>query len=49
MGTITVHFEVMGSNQEGVITNVYGPHNQQDKDKLMKRLELIKTLVTTHN
>jgi exonuclease III len=49
VGTITAHFEVTGSNQEGAITNVYGPHSQQDKDKLMKRLELIKTLVTTQN
>jgi hypothetical protein len=29
--------------------NVYGPHNQEDKDKLMQRLELIRTLVTTRN
>jgi exonuclease III len=44
IGTITAHFEVMGTNQEGAITNVYGPHSNQDKDKFMQRLELIKTL-----
>ena len=43
------HFEVTGSNQEGAITNVYGPQSQQDKDKLLQRLELIKTLVSTRN
>jgi hypothetical protein len=49
IGTITTHFEVTGSNQEGAITNVYGPQSQQEKDKLMERLALIKTLLTTHN
>jgi exonuclease III len=49
VGTITTHFKIIGSTQEGDITNVYGPHSQQEKDKLMQRLELIKTLVTTRN
>jgi exonuclease III len=49
IGTITAHFEVMGSNQEGAITNVYGPQSQQGKDKLLERLALIKTLLTTPN
>ena len=49
IGTIMAHFEVIVSNQEGAITNVYGPHNHQDKDKFIERLELIKTLETTQN
>ena len=49
IGTIMAHFEVTGLNQEGAITNVYDPQSQQDKNKLMERLALIKTLVTTHN
>jgi exonuclease III len=49
VGTITASFQIIGSNQEGDITNVYGPQNQQDKDKLMQRLELIRTLVSTRN
>jgi exonuclease III len=28
IGTITTHFEITGSNQEGAITNVYGPQSQ---------------------
>lgn len=31
ISTITTHFEVIGSAQEGAITNVYGPHHQQDR------------------
>ena len=49
VGTITTHFKIIGLNQEGDVTNVYGPHSQQEKDKLMQRLELIKTLVITRN
>jgi exonuclease III len=49
ISTITAHFEVIGSNQEGAITNVYGPHNNQDKDIFLQRLELIKTLAATPN
>jgi exonuclease III len=49
IGTITTHFEVTGSNQEGTITNVYGPQSQQEKDKFMERLVLIKSLATTPN
>ena len=49
MGTITASFQVIGSNLEGDITNVYGPQYQQEKDKLMQRLELIRTLVSTRN
>jgi ribonuclease HI/exonuclease III len=47
VGTITAHFEVLGTNQAGAITNVYGPHSHQDKDKFMQSLELIKTLAAT--
>jgi exonuclease III len=47
VGTITAHYELLGTTQEGAITNVYGPHNNQDKDKFMQSLALIKTLVAT--
>jgi hypothetical protein len=40
---------VMGTNQEGAITNVYGPQGSQDKDKFMERIKLIKSLTTTPN
>jgi exonuclease III len=49
IGTITAYFEVLGLNQEGAITNVYGPQNNQDRDIFMKRLELIKTLIAIAN
>jgi exonuclease III len=49
IGTIMAHFEVTGLNQEGTITNVYGPQSQQEKDKLLEQLVLIKTLLTTPN
>jgi exonuclease III len=38
VGTITTHFKVIGSNQEGDITNVYGPHSQQDRTSTEDRL-----------
>jgi exonuclease III len=41
--TITAHYTIMGTNQEGDITNVYGPQGNQDKDKFMERLKLIKS------
>jgi exonuclease III len=47
--TITAHYLIMGTNQEGAITNVYGPQGNQDKDKFMERLKLIKSLITTLN
>jgi exonuclease III len=48
-GTLTAHYEVIGSNQEGTITNVYGPQSQQEKKKFMGKLAYIKSLVTTPN
>jgi hypothetical protein len=47
--TITACFEVIGSAQEGAITNVYGPNHHQDKDAFLQQLELIKTLTATPN
>ena len=48
-GTLSSHFEVIGSNQEGTITNVYGPQGQQEKNKFMDKLAHVKALVTTPN
>jgi exonuclease III len=49
IGTLTAHFEITGSTQEGDITNVYGPQSQQEKDKLMKWITHIKTLLSMPN
>jgi exonuclease III len=49
IGTLSAHFEVIGSNQEGIITNVYGPQGQQEKIKFMERLTQVKSLATTLN
>ena len=48
-GTLSAHFEVIGSNQEGTITNVYGPQGQQEKIKFMERMTRVKSLATTPN
>jgi exonuclease III len=48
-GTLSAHFEVIGSNQEGTITNVYGPQGQQEKIKFMDKLTQVKALVNTPN
>jgi exonuclease III len=49
IGTLTTHFTVTGSTQEGAITNVYGPQSQQDKESFMKWINHIKTLLSTPN
>jgi exonuclease III len=49
IGTLSAHFEIIGSNQEGTITNVYGPQGQQEKIKFMERLARVKSLATTPN
>jgi exonuclease III len=48
-GTLSAHFEVIGSNQEGTIPNVYNPQGQQEKIKFMKKLTQVKALVNTAN
>jgi exonuclease III len=48
-GTLSAHFEVIGSNQEGTITNVYGPQGQQEKIKFMEKLTQVKALANTPN
>jgi hypothetical protein len=47
--TLTAHYTILGMNQDGDITNVYGPQGNQDKDKFMEWLKLIKTLISTPN
>ena len=49
IGTLSAHFEIIGSNQDGTITNVYGPQGQQEKIKFMERLARVKSLETTPN
>jgi exonuclease III len=49
ISTITAHYTIMGTTQEGDITNVYGPQGHQDKDKFMERLRLIKSLISSPN
>jgi hypothetical protein len=35
-GTLSAHFAIIGSSQEGTITNVYGPQGQQEKQKFLE-------------
>jgi hypothetical protein len=44
VGMLTMHFKVIGSTKEGVITNVYEPQSVQDKELFLKRISTIKTL-----
>jgi exonuclease III len=47
VGTLTARYEVIGSNHEGTLTNVYGPQNSQEKSKFLDKLAYIKALITT--
>ena len=47
--TLSAHFEIIGSRQEGTITNVYGPQGQLEKKKFLEKLLRVKHLVNTPN
>jgi exonuclease III len=42
--TITVHYIAIGSDKEGMITNAYGPQNNQDKDLFLQILAYLGSL-----
>jgi exonuclease III len=48
-GTLSAHFEIIGSSQEGTITNVYDPQGQQEKHKFLEKMVHVKALVNTPN
>jgi exonuclease III len=37
-GTLTAHYRAIGSDKDGLITNAYGPQNNQDKDLFLQNL-----------
>jgi hypothetical protein len=37
-GTLTTHYRAIGSDKDGLITNAYGPQNNQDKDLFLQNL-----------
>jgi hypothetical protein len=42
--TLTTHYQAIGSNKDGMITNAYGPQNIQDKDLFIQSLAYLGTL-----
>jgi exonuclease III len=42
--TITMHYRAIGSDKEGMITNAYGPQNNQDKDLFLQSLAYLGSL-----
>ena len=36
-----MHYRVIGSDKEGVLTNAYGPQNNQEKDLFLNSLSYI--------
>jgi exonuclease III len=42
--TITTHYRAISSDKEGMITNVYGPKNNQDKDLFLQSLTYLGSL-----
>jgi exonuclease III len=42
--TITTHYRAIGSDKEGMITNAYGPQNNQDKDLFLQSLAYLGSL-----
>jgi exonuclease III len=42
--TITTHYIAIGSDKEGMITNAYGPQNNQDKDLFLQNLTYLGSL-----
>jgi len=48
-GTLSAHFEIIGSNQEGTITNVYGPQGKHEKRKFLEKLTKVRALVKSPN
>ena len=49
VGMIMPHFKVIRSTKEGEITNVYGPQSLQVKEKSLKRINSIKSPLSTPN
>ena len=39
-----MHYRAIGSDKEGMITNAYGPQNNQDKDIFLQRLSYLGSL-----
>jgi exonuclease III len=44
-GTLTAHYRAIGSEKDGLITNAYGPQNNQDKDLFLQNLAYISSIV----
>jgi exonuclease III len=42
--TLTAHYRAIGSDKDGMITNAYGPHNNQDKDLFLQSLAYLGSL-----
>jgi hypothetical protein len=43
--TIKTHYKAIGLDKEGMITNAYGPQNNQDKDLFLQSLAYLGYLV----
>jgi exonuclease III len=44
-GTLSTHYRAIGSNKEGVLTNSYGPQNNQEKDIFLNNLSYLGELI----
>jgi exonuclease III len=43
--TMLVHYHAVGSNKAGVLTNAYGPQNNQEKDLFLNSLSYLGRLI----
>jgi hypothetical protein len=46
---LMAHFKLIGSTNEGMMTNSYGPQSAQDKELFFNRISNIKTLLGSRN